>query len=116
MLAIQSMSMMLCGADLADYRDFTEAAERYRQSVVRVLNEAIAYNPNYRQSAVFPGTDIIVSEGGPELWRRVPESHFSPTGFGTAWNRALSSIVILCAWTVFTGLLVWRSAARLKVD
>jgi hypothetical protein len=81
-----------------------------------MLNEAIAYNPSYRQSAVFPGTDIIVSEAGPELWRRVPEFLFSPVRFGTAWNRALSSIGILCAWMVFAGLLVWRSAARLKVD
>jgi hypothetical protein len=35
-----------------------------------VLNEAIAYNPDYRQAAVSPGIDIVVSLGGPDLWRR----------------------------------------------
>jgi ABC-2 type transport system permease protein len=116
MLAIQSISMTLCGSDWAAYRDFTEAAERYRQSVVRILNEAIAYNPDYRQSAVFPGTDIIVSQAGPELWRRAPEFHFAPAGFWVVANRARGAIVMLSAWIVFASILLWRSVARLKVD
>lgn len=116
MFAMQSLSSTLCGSDWAAHRDFTEAAERYRQSVVRMLNEAIAYNPNYRQSRVFPGTDIIVSEAGPELWQRVPEFHFAPAGFGITLQRARLSMAILGAWVIFAGFSVWLSAARLKAD
>lgn len=116
MIAMQSLSMALCGTDTAANRDFAEAAERYREAVIHILNEAIAYNPHYRQSAVFPGTDIIVSQAGPELWRRVPKFRYEAPRLASALTHAGSTLAVLLGWMAFAMWFLWRSISRLKVD
>jgi ABC-2 type transport system permease protein len=116
LLAVQPLSMSIAGTDTAAHRDFLEAAERYRMSMARTLNEAIAYNPDYKKSAVFPGTDIIVSQAGRELWGRIPEFAYRPALFGSSWSKIWGSAALLFAWVVFALWFLWRSVSRLRVD
>jgi ABC-2 type transport system permease protein len=116
LLAVQPLSMAIAGTDSAAHRDFLEAAERYRVRMARTLNEAIAYNPDYKKSAVFPGTDIIVSQAGRELWSRIPEFTYRSASFGSARSAIWQSAALLFAWVVFALWFLWRSVNRLRVD
>jgi hypothetical protein len=84
--------------------------------MAQTLNEAIAYNPHYKDSPVFPGTDIIVSLAGPELWRRVPEFNYKLPLLPSVWPRARNSALLMLCWMLFVGWFLRRSARHLKAD
>jgi ABC-2 type transport system permease protein len=115
-IAIQQISMTIAGTDLSAHLDFLDAAEEYRRSMNRMMNEAIAYNPRYKDSAVFPGTDIIVAQAGPDLWRKVPEFRYFPSAVELLWPRLRESALLLLVWVWFAGLLLLRSTRRLTVN
>ena len=115
-IAIQQISMTIAGTDLSAHLDFLDAAEKYRRSMNRMMNEAIAYNPHYKDSAVFPGTDIIVGQAGPDLWRKVPEFRYVPSAVELLWPRFRESVLLLLVWVSFAGLLLFRSTRRLTVN
>ena len=116
MISIQQLSMIVAGSDLSAHLDFVGAAEVYRRRMDRMMNEAIAYNPYYKESAVFPGTDIIISQGGPELWRQVPEFAHAPLSVRLLGPRLRNNCLLLLFWLTLASWLILRSTRHLKVD
>ncbi len=116
LVALQPLSMAIAGTDPMTHQEFLDAAERYRSRMVRTLNEAIAYNPRYKQSAVFPGTDIIISLAGAELWRRIPEFAFRARSFSALWSRTWASLLLLALWMLLSAATLWRAIVTLKAD
>jgi ABC-2 type transport system permease protein len=116
MIVIQQLSMTIAGTELSAHLDFVDAAEVYRRRMDRMMNEAIAYNPHYKESAVFPGTDIIISQGGPELWRQVPEFVYTPLPVRSLGPRLRNSCLLLLFWLTLACWLILRSTRHLKVD
>lgn len=114
LLAVQPLSMAISGTDFSAYRDFTNAGRQYREGMVKSLNEAIAYNPEYRNGKVFPGTDIIVSESGPELWSHIPEFTYEAPSLSVVLARSWMSLSLLFVWTVLAVFLMWVSLKRLS--
>jgi ABC-2 type transport system permease protein len=116
MIVIQQLSMTIAGTDFSAHLAFVDAAEVYRRRMDRMMNEAIAYNPHYKESAVFPGTDIIISQGGPELWRQVPEFAYTPSPVSSPGPRLRNSCLLLLFWLTLACWLMLRSTRHLKVD
>ena len=116
MLVLQSLSRGLAESDFAAHRDFAEAAEIYRVKVMHTLNESIAYDPNYHTNPVFPGTDIVVSHAGPELWQRIPSFVYRPTTLGRVLARNRGNISILVLWFALATAFLRLSVARIKAD
>jgi ABC-2 type transport system permease protein len=114
LLAVQSLSMAISRTDFAAYRDFANAGKEYRAGMVKTLNDAIAYNPEYHNGTVFPGTDIIVTEAGADLWRRVPEFKYDAPGLAEVLARSWSSLLLLLAWMVFAAVFICVSTKRLS--
>ena len=116
MIPVQQLSMTLSGTDLSAHRSFVEAAEQYRVAITRMMNEATAYNPHYKDSAVYPGTDIIISLGGPDLWRRVPEFRYIPARLDSLWPRLRTNALLLGLWLALSTCLLVALARRLRTD
>ena len=101
MLAIQSLSMGLAGADFEQQRHFAEAAETYRARMALDMNGYIMNHVRYGDRQAIAGRD---------LWETLPD--FDYTMPDAAWvvsNQKLS-IAVLIAW--FGGcfaLAVWRA-------
>jgi ABC-2 type transport system permease protein len=112
--AIQSLSMAVSRTDFDAYRDFTRAGERYRRAMITTLNNAIMHNPAYRTAPVFPGTDIIVTDAGPELWRSIPEFSYEPAGITTILARSRTALALLLGWMTFAAVLLFDSVRRLS--
>jgi ABC-2 type transport system permease protein len=115
LLAVRPLSMAISVSDFTTYRDFAAACERYRRQMVQLLNDAITYNPNYRNGTVFPGTDIIVAEAGGELWQRVPEFRYEAPDALTILGRSRVSILLLAVWLALAGTALQFATRRLTV-
>jgi ABC-2 type transport system permease protein len=114
LLAVQSLSMAISRTDFEAYRDFANVGKQYRRGMIKTLNDGIAYNPEYRNSAVFPGTDIIVAEAGPELWARIPEFNYQAPDLAVVLSRSRTTLLLLLAWIMFAVVLMCASMRRLS--
>jgi ABC-2 type transport system permease protein len=101
LVAVRSLSMALAGTDFAHHRNFVRAAEDYRRSIQRVMNDDIT-----RRSR--PG---VLYVAGSDLWARV--SDFTYRTPGAAWALATQTISLaaLVAWAALA-LVFLRAAVR----
>jgi ABC-2 type transport system permease protein len=106
MLPIRSLSMALAGTDFPHHRDFVIAAEAYRRSIQRVMNEDIARNAK-------PGTAYVA---GPDLWAAVPEFTYELPGAQWALRQTAPSLGLLVAWFAGSFWFASRATRRLSVD
>jgi ABC-2 type transport system permease protein len=105
-LAVRSLSMAFAGTDFAQHSQFARAAEDYRRSIQREMNNDLTNHP---------------AGGGPymrgrDLWERVPNFEYrAPTA---AWVLGQQSMTlgILALWTLGAIAFAWRATARLGVD
>jgi ABC-2 type transport system permease protein len=98
LLAIQALSMGLAGADTAAHRHFADAAEEYRTGFVYFLNDYILHDPKYKTSSTFPGTDLVITTAGPEVWARIPPFTYRQPDY--VW-AVLNHRIALCALSVW---------------
>jgi ABC-2 type transport system permease protein len=89
LLAVRSISMGLAGSDFAHHRHFTAAAENYRQTIVRYMDDDILVHP------VRAGEEYLA---GRELWERVPEFHYEAPSAWWALRHYVTSLMVLFAW------------------
>lgn len=102
-LPMRALSMALAGTDFPHHRAFVRAAEDYRRSIQRVMNDDIAAHTQAGYTA------------GPELWARVPAFSYDAPGAGWAIGHARASVLLLAAWLIGATLFAARGAARLEV-
>jgi ABC-2 type transport system permease protein len=104
MLPMRSLSMALAGTDFAQHRDFAVAAEGYRRSFIKMINEDITKN------AV--GKDLYVR--GDDLWRTIPEFQYVAPGVAAVLRGQMPSIVLLALWTAMASFAAWWFARRIE--
>jgi ABC-2 type transport system permease protein len=104
-LAVRSASMAFAGADFAQHADFARAAEAYRRTIQRVMNEDLMHNAGNRG----------VYLAGEELWRKVPPFAYTAPGASWVLARQAPSIAILALWCVAAGIAALWSAQRVQV-
>jgi ABC-2 type transport system permease protein len=91
LLAVRSLSMGLAGTDFAHHRHFTLAAEDYRRTIIRYMNDDILVHP------VKDGDEYIA---GSELWRKVPEFQYETPGTWWALRHYTTSAALLMMWFI----------------
>jgi ABC-2 type transport system permease protein len=100
MIAVQSISLGLAGADTEAQEDFSEAARRYRSLMETTLNEDVAYNRT-------PG------QRGRELWEKIPPFAYTPPTVRWVFENYLLSYGGLILWLLAAGLVLRRASRRL---
>lgn len=110
MLALQSFSMGLAGTDLAHHRDFADAAEVYRRTLVRTMNEDDAAHSD-------PGAAPYAEDykAGRELWEKVPPFNYTPPDLKWALQKQWLSVTLLALWFAVVMAAASGIASRLKV-
>jgi ABC-2 type transport system permease protein len=101
LVAVRSLSMALAGTDFAHHRHFVRAAEDYRRSIQRVMNDDIM-----RRSRAG-----VLYVAGPELWSQVQAFEYRTPGAAWALGTQTFSLVALSAWAAIA-LLALRIALR----
>jgi len=104
MLPMRSLSMALAGTDFAQHRDFAIAAENYRRTFIKMINDDITTN------AV--GKDLYVR--GNDLWRTIPEFQYVAPSVATVLRAQVGSIALLLLWTAMAGLAAWWFTRRIQ--
>jgi len=117
LLAARSYSMSLAGTDFAHYRDFAVAAERYRQTLIKALNDHLArYGDTPSQVSIVDaelGQRYRADRG---LWEQIPDFSYTPPGAGWALARQRVSLSLLCGWALAGAALTLLAARRMKVE
>jgi ABC-2 type transport system permease protein len=91
LIAVRSISMGLAGTDLAHHRHFTVAAENYRRTIIRYMNDDILIHPTKA------GEEYLA---GPELWQKVPEFQYEAPVALWALRQYTGSIMLLAVWLI----------------
>jgi ABC-2 type transport system permease protein len=87
-LALRSASMAFAGADFPQHAHFAEAAEEYRRSIQRVMNDDIMRNAG--------NTGVYLA--GDNLWQKVPAFEYTAPDASWVAARQLPSLAILALW------------------
>jgi ABC-2 type transport system permease protein len=117
-LAIKPFSAAMAGTDLAHHRDFFNAAESYRQELVRELNMDLLHKVrvrNLREGLLF-GEEWGEYKSRPELWRRTVDFQYTPPGIGSALGTRKLSLGILFAHFALTGGAAIWAARRMSTE
>jgi ABC-2 type transport system permease protein len=106
MLAVRSLSMALSGTDYEQHRHFVGAAERYRRSIQRVMNDDIVSHQKKGETYL----------AGRELWEKVPD--FGYDAPSTSWVIAnqRASAIILGVWVVASIALMIGATRSMAVN
>jgi ABC-2 type transport system permease protein len=99
MLAVQSISMGLAGADVGTHRDFAEYARHYRTQMETILNEDSAYH-------LPPGPR------GRELWEKIPPFDYQPPAIRVVLGTSGLSFAALVFWAALAAMALQRAALR----
>ena len=99
MLAVQSISMGLAGADVGTHRDFAEYARHYRAQMETILNEDSAYH-------LPPGPR------GRELWEKIPPFDYRPPAIRAVLGMSGLSFAALVFWAGLAAMAIQRAALR----
>ncbi|AEP13768.1 DUF3526 domain-containing protein [Chloracidobacterium thermophilum] len=102
-LAVRSLSMALAGTDVFHHLDFADAAERYRQPLIKTLNEDWAYNSTLATDETYVADT--------RLWTSVQPFTYTPPPLTLALKRQWLALAWLGGWLGFS-LLALSSAAR----
>jgi len=107
MLAIQSISMGLAGTDFAHHRAFAAAAESYRRTLVKKMNDDMTYNAGKQDFSYL---------AQPALWRTVEDFRYEAPSTVWALRNQTVSLAILALWffTALTSALM--ATRRMRVD
>ncbi len=105
-VAMRTLSAGLSGTDYAHHRHFTQYAESWRKSFVRMLNVAFAEGS---------GAEGWAYKAGPEVWEKAPPFDYQSPSLGFALSAHWASVLCLFAWLMVAVTLAWRSAFRVTV-
>jgi ABC-2 type transport system permease protein len=113
-VALQSLSAGLAGTHPLDHVEFLRACEKYRRSMVQLLNRDTAINdlPQNRTDLGIPGVTEKYYQPGRELWEKVPAFRHSPADTRALIVRHGAALLALGAWSLVAAQLVRRAIAR----
>jgi ABC-2 type transport system permease protein len=97
--------MGLAGTDFAQHRDFADAAEKYRRTLVEKMNLDMAENA---------GKLDYTYMAGPEVWASVPDFDYqAPSARWVLANHGVSALVLIL-WVVVSVVVAYRAARRIQ--
>jgi ABC-2 type transport system permease protein len=98
--ALRTLSMALAGTDVAHFRHFAEAAERYRYELVQAMNQVAVESRLYNSNPSLTGgpDQPVFPEGERAAYGRVGRFAYSLPPARWAVSQAWLSIVSLVAW------------------
>lgn len=104
-LAIRTLSMGMAGTDVAHYRHFAVAAEVYRRTMVKMLNDDLTRRAT-------SGPDSLASR---DLWARIPDFTYRPPDGIWALDRQWLSFAVLLAWVIATWMVALLSLSHIRM-
>jgi ABC-2 type transport system permease protein len=107
LMAVRGFSMGLAGADLRHHQHFTDAAEAYRRSLNKLLNEDFA-----RNSRTSDEYSYFVDR---DFWRKTPDFIYAAPGAGWVMKGQVFNVAALIVWLVVAFAASFFAANRMKV-
>lgn len=107
LLAMRSLSMGLAGTDFAQHRNFAQAAETYRRSLIKIINDNVTNNSKTGD------TNYVAGRG---LWEQIPAFEYNAPDVRWVLSNQLLSILLLFAWYAAATLLMFFATTRMRVD
>jgi ABC-2 type transport system permease protein len=107
LLALRSLSMALSGTDFDHHRHFATAAEGYRRSLVKAMNDDMTLNAD---------TAGFAYSAGPELWASLERFTYQPPATGWVVQRRGIALVVLLLWVFGAAAALRLQTRRLRVD
>ena len=101
-IAIRLASMSLAGTDDLHHAEFSAAAEHYRRSLVRTLNEALTVKRNGDTAA--PDRRL--------LWESIPPFEWSPPPWSAAVRHTRQPLLSLLCWFLVCTIGLWATPVR----
>ena len=106
--AVRFLSMALSGTDYDEHWDFAQSAERYRRTLIRRMNMAVAFSPRDQRNAP--------PVGDAKLWASVaPFAYDAPTVVSIL-EREQTSLIILLAWVLLVAAGAYYAGTRMPID
>lgn len=99
--------MGLAGTDFAQHRAFASAAENYRRTLIKTVNDNITYNSK-------TGDENYIAGRG--LYEQLAPFNYTAPGVRTVLAAQLPGILVLAAWFFAAMLLMFVAATRMRVD
>lgn len=107
LLALRGLSAALAGTDFAHHQHFAAAAEAYRRTLVRAMNENLAHGST---SARFDYT------ASADLWRQLPPFTYRAPSAGWALAQERGSLAALGLWMILAIAALGRAVSAMRVD
>jgi ABC-2 type transport system permease protein len=108
MLAVRSVSMALSGSDFAHFRSFSEAAERYRRTMITAMNEDIRLNPSSKERG------YVANDS---LWAKVGPFSYQAPAVSEVLSQQAWSLGLLAAWALAAAAAAaWAATRRLEAE
>jgi ABC-2 type transport system permease protein len=107
LMAVRGFSMGLAGTDLRQHRHFTDAAEEYRRSLNKLLNQDFAQN-----SRTSDEYNYFVDRA---FWRKTPDFVYAAPDTSWVMKGQAFNYVALIAWFIVAFAASVFAAKRMKV-
>ena len=107
-MALQHLSMALCGNDLFHSQDFQVKAEQYRRDIIKTMNEKQAYGGSK--------TGDWSWKAGEEFFQSIPEYTYDKPKITTIIDHYFIDIAVLLFWTGLVMILVAIFGPKLKLE
>jgi ABC-2 type transport system permease protein len=116
-LALRTVSMSLAGTDASHYRDFAEAAERYRYALVQRMNRIAMESRLYNSRPTLAGGPDrpIFPEGEAQAYASVGEFLYDMPDARSAFSRVRLPAFALAAWLAGMGACLSRLFVRFDI-
>jgi len=99
----QTLSRAVAGTDLDQFQDFADAAEEYRQRMVRLMNETTAYDRSIRTGTIHSRAAVLNVAAGADLWEKLPPFQYQPGDLGMRLRRSAWMMAASLAWLCASG-------------
>lgn len=107
LLAVRSLSMAMAGSAPEQHRDFAAAAEGYRRSMIKVMNQDI------EDHGKGPDAEYLA---GDQVWAKVPDFRYEAPGFSQVAPGRWRDLTVLAAWAAGSAILATLALSRVRAS
>ncbi|MBV8326810.1 ABC transporter permease subunit [Chryseobacterium sp.] len=98
------ISMGATGTDVGEYFHFINSSEKYRRSMMNILNKDIMEHQKNKEY-----------KGNEKLWKQVPDYSYTPRNFETRCSDYIFNVQLLVLWLIFSVFTVVFFIKRLNL-
>jgi ABC-2 type transport system permease protein len=104
-LAARAVSMGFAGTDFPQHAHFSRAAEEYRRTIQRVMNDDLIKN----------ASNVNPYLAGDDLWKRVPPFTYTAPAASWVLSKQAPALAILALWFVAASGIAMAAVYRMRV-